>query len=202
MMISKTPEADLRMQYARMIEIGIIVSLALLILAFRFFPVYEAERGSIDLGKESILVEFVEPTKRTDRPPPPPLPVIPVEVPSDELLIDVPIPGTDLVPVVQTPPPSQKTEEEHYFYRVEDPPKLIGGLASIQKHLVYPELALRAGVQGTVRVVAFVDEEGNVTRAEVEKAIGGGCDEAAVAAVLKQGSFRGNSAVRPSRCES
>ena len=64
-------------------------------------------------------------------------------------------------------------------------PEIIGGLESIQRNVVYPEIAIRAGVEGTVYVMAFVDENGNVVRADVVKGIGAGCDEAAQAAVMK-----------------
>jgi TonB family protein len=97
---------------------------------------------------------------------------------------------------ITTPPPPKKeipkTEnldsipfEEQYFAVVEDPPEIIGGLESIQRNVVYPEIAIRAGVEGTVYVMVFVDENGNVERAEVIKGIGSGCDEAAVSAIMQ-----------------
>ena len=64
-------------------------------------------------------------------------------------------------------------------------PQPIGGLQEIQKKIQYPEIAKRAGVEGKVYVRAFIDEEGNVVNAEVVKGIGGGCDEAALDAILK-----------------
>jgi protein TonB len=64
-------------------------------------------------------------------------------------------------------------------------PAIIGGLESIQRNVVYPEIAIRAGVEGTVYVMVFVDENGNVERAEVVKGIGSGCDEAAVSAIMQ-----------------
>jgi TonB family protein len=88
-----------------------------------------------------------------------------------------------------TPKTDERVREtafgERYFDIVEEMPEIIGGLESIQRNLVYPETAIRAGVQGTVLVMAFVDENGNVERAEVVRGIGAGCDEAAVSAVMK-----------------
>ncbi|MEX2090159.1 MAG: energy transducer TonB, partial [Bacteroidota bacterium] len=46
-------------------------------------------------------------------------------------------------------------------------------------------MAVRAGIQGRVFVLAFVNEVGHVVKAEVQKGIGGGCDEAAVKAVME-----------------
>lgn len=89
------------------------------------------------------------------------------------------------VPV--SPPVEKKiTEEESpYFVAVEEMPEPIGGLSSIQSKIVYPEIARRAGVDGKVFVLAFVDESGNVSNAEIVKGIGSGCDEAAMDAVLQ-----------------
>ncbi len=97
-------------------------------------------------------------------------------------------------------PPKEESiieTEPVYFVAVEEMPEPIGGIRDIQKMIVYPEIAKRAGVEGKVLVLAYVDESGNVTKAEVIKGIGLGCDEAAVNAVLqtkfKPGKQRGKS---------
>lgn len=75
------------------------------------------------------------------------------------------------------------TEEPAFFVAVEEPPQPIGGLANIQKKIVYPEIAKRSGVEGKVLVQAIIDENGNVAKAKVIKGIGSGCDEVALDAV-------------------
>ena len=72
-----------------------------------------------------------------------------------------------------------------YFVAVEEMPEPIGGIKAIQEKISYPEIAKRAGVEGKVYILAFVDENGNVTKAQVLKGIGAGCDEAALDAVQK-----------------
>jgi len=87
-----------------------------------------------------------------------------------------------------SPPPREQVElqnEPTYFVAVEEMPEPIGGLRAIQEKIIYPEIARRAGVEGKVYVLAFIDESGTVTKAEVTKGIGMGCDEAAIDAVLK-----------------
>jgi protein TonB len=88
---------------------------------------------------------------------------------------------------ISTPPKEiiEESEEPTYFVAVEEMPQPIGGLQAIQSLIQYPEIAKRAGVEGKVFVRAFVDEKGNVTNAEIVKGIGGGCDEAALDAILK-----------------
>ena len=84
-----------------------------------------------------------------------------------------------------------------YFVAVEKMPEPIGGGAAIQKNVIYPELAKRAGVQGRVFVKAFIDALGNVVNTELIRGIGSGCDEAAMEAVKKvkftPGTQRGKS---------
>lgn len=73
--------------------------------------------------------------------------------------------------------------EEAFFVAVEEMPSPIGGVKAIQEKIQYPEIAKRAGIQGRVFVKAFIDEKGNVTKAEIIKGLGGGCDTEAIKAV-------------------
>jgi len=202
MPVYKTPKADLRSKYTRYVEISLIISLALLIIAFKFFPKVEAgEKKGLEL-QELVDVEDIVQTKQENRPPPPPKPPIPIESPSDNVLDDVEIGSTeiDLTQQIEAPPPppreEKKIEEDfQYFEVVEEMPEPIGGIEAIQRKIVYPEIAKRAGVEGRVYILAYVDENGNVTKTEVLKGIGAGCDEAAEKAVretkFKPGKQRG-----------
>ncbi len=90
------------------------------------------------------------------------------------------------------PPPRPQSDDsdddEHYFVALEEMPQLIGGINSILKNLHYPEIARRAGVEGIVYVMAYVDAEGIVQTVEIARGIGAGLDEAAMEAV-KQARF-------------
>ena len=72
-----------------------------------------------------------------------------------------------------------------YKVSVDQMPEPIGGVAAIQTNIIYPEIARRAGIQGRVYIQAFINENGDVVRTNILKGIGGGCDEAAVAALKK-----------------
>lgn len=189
MALKKNPKVDLKRKYRRMFETALIISLALLIIAFKYFPEFEQTELNLEGPQELVQVEDVEATKQESAPPPPPKPPIPIEAPSDEVLEDIEISDTELdinAEVSAPPPPVEKEEEEAepvFFVAVEQQPEPIGGLEGIQKRIVYPEIAKRAGVQGRVFVKAFVDENGNVVKTELLKGIGAGCDEAAMAAV-------------------
>jgi len=199
--LKKNPKVDLKLKYQRTFEIGLIISLALLIVAFKYMPRNSHEKIKIDGPQELINVEDVEATKQETAPPPPPKPPIPIEAPSDdEALDDIEINDTEIdqnEAVAPPPPPpvEEKEEEPVFFVAVEQMPEPIGGIAGIQSKIVYPEIARRAGVQGRVFVKAFVDETGRVNKVTLIKGIGAGCDEAAMKAVrqtkFKPGKQRG-----------
>ena len=187
----KNPIADLRLKYKRTFEISLIIALAIMIVAFKFFPDLKGEEMKLEGPQELFTVEDIQQTKQENRPPPPPKPPIPIEAPSDDVLEDIEIGDTelDLDAEIEAPPPPKEEkeveEEPTYFVAVEEMPEPIGGIKAIQEKIVYPEIAKRAGVEGKVYILAFVDVSGNVTKAQVLKGIGAGCDEAALSAVEK-----------------
>jgi protein TonB len=201
MALVKSPKADLRAHYKRTMEYSLIISLAFLIVAFKFFPDIKENKVKLEGPQELINMEDIQQTRQENRPPPPPKPPIPIEAPSEDVLQDIEIQSTELdvnADVAAPPPPEEKkteSEEPQYFVAVEDMPEPIGGIQAIQSKIIYPEIAKRAGVEGKVYVKAYVDEKGNVTKVEVQKGIGAGCDEAAMKAVketkFKPGKQRG-----------
>lgn len=202
MALRKEPKADLRSKYKRIFELSLIGSLVLLILAFKFFPDIETKATVTEGPQELVQLEDIQQTKQENRPPPPPKPPIPIEAPSEDVLEDIEIADTeiDLSETIEAPPPPPKEEkkvdeEPTYFVAVEEMPEPIGGIAAIQQKIKYPEIAKRAGVEGKVYVLAFVDEQGNVTKAQVMKGLGAGLDEEALKAVketkFKPGKQRG-----------
>lgn len=56
---------------------------------------------------------------------------------------------------------------------------------SLEKLMMYPEIAIRAGVEGIVVIRVQIDENGKALKANVIKAIGAGCDEAALDILLR-----------------
>jgi len=195
MALNKDPKADLRRMYKKVFEVSLVISLLLLIVAFKYFPDMGKSQIVLDGPQELFTVEDIENTKQENRPPPPPKPPIPIEAPSDDVLEDIEIASTeiDINAQIDAPPPpkeEKKVEEEPtYFVAVEEMPEPIGGIQAIQSKIIYPEIAKRAGVEGKVYVLAFVDETGEVTNAKILKGLGAGLDEAALNAV-KQTKFK------------
>jgi TonB family protein len=90
-----------------------------------------------------------------------------------------------------------EVKESDYFIAVEEMPELIGGLKSLQEKIQYPEIAKRAGIEGKVYVLAFIDENGNVVSAKTLKGIGAGCDETALNAVKETKFIPGKQGGKP-----
>ncbi|HKK43986.1 MAG TPA: M56 family metallopeptidase [Balneolaceae bacterium] len=96
----------------------------------------------------------------------------------------------DLKSKVEVPSTAvSKDSSGDFFVAVENMPQLIGGLASLQEKIQYPETARKAGIEGRVIVQFIVDEEGNVENPQIIRGIGGGCDKEALR-VVKQAKFK------------
>ena len=203
----KKPEADLKNYHTVFLQIGLLITLLIFIIATKVeWTGQEAREYTLE-EQEIIEMEEIIQTRHIETPPPPPRPPVPVEVPDDEIIEDVDIQinaeltlggPLDLPP----PPPAQEEEEEEdFFVVVEEMPELIGGLAELQRNIRYPEMARRAGIEGRVYVQFIVNERGEVENPQVIRGIGGGCDEEAIRAV-QQAQFRpGTQRGRPVRVQ-
>jgi len=78
-----------------------------------------------------------------------------------------------------------KRSKNNYQCDVEICPEPVGGMKSIQNNLVYPEHALRYGLEGIVTLTARISSDGNVLSTEIIRGMGFGCSEAAQEAVKK-----------------
>ncbi len=190
MALSKNPKADLRSKYKRFFEINLIISLSLLILAFKYFPNIEVEKIIQNPGQGPIIIKDVLQTTQTHRPPPPPKPVIPIAAPINEVLQDIDIAGNDLNQkenINNAPPEVKRDLNDFVPYKeyADFMPEPIGGLTELQKKVVYPEIERRAQVEGKVLVKAYIDEDGNVAKVEIVKGVDEGLNEAALNAVEK-----------------
>lgn len=195
----KKPSADISSYYTIYLEIGMIITLLGMITLFKLDFQTEVKELQFEVRDEVIAIEEIVQTEQINRPPPPPRPPVPVEVSNDvfvediELNLDAEL-NLDQVLDVPPPPPAPpkpaakevvEEEEPEVFIAVENEPVLIGGLESVQKSIVYPEIARKAGIEGRVFVQFVIDEKGNVLNPVVLRGIGGGCDEAALEAVKK-----------------
>ena len=188
---------DLQRTYFIRLEIGFIFSLLISIIAFRVNINLPDENNEVYVQvQEEVYLDEIIRTKQIEKAPPPPRPMVPVEVPNDEILVDdiidldTELDFDDAISLPAAPPPmAEEEEEEEIFVVVEQMPELLGGLASVQKKIVYPKMAIMAQIQGRVIVQFVIDSKGNVTNPTIVRGIGGGCDEEALR-VIKEAKFK------------
>ena len=78
---------------------------------------------------------------------------------------------------------TDESQSNSYYVSIEQMPVPIGGTEGIQERIKYPIKAIQKKVEGKVYILTYVNEFGDVEKAEVIKGIGEGCDEAALTAV-------------------
>ncbi len=196
MALRKEEGADLRKQYPLYVEIGLVLSLTLLIVAFRAdfsnessFQVQMEEQETVDMKQ-------IQQTQQEKEPPPPPKPPVPQEVPNNEVIenetdFDASLDMDERLDTSQGPPDDgeEEEEEQEIFMVVENQPELVGGMKALQQAVDYPDFAKKAGIEGRVIVQFVVDKQGNVKNPKVTRGVHKLLNEEAVKAVKEQ-SFK------------
>ncbi|HLE55611.1 MAG TPA: energy transducer TonB, partial [Rhodothermia bacterium] len=179
--------------YPVLFEVGLCLSLLTLIgvlhIDIRVTQAFEIN----DVAPVVVNLEDIAQTAHIEKPPPPPRPAPPVEVPDeaeldDEVLeIDAEIDIDAPVDLPPPPPPPQSDDEiePEIFVIVEEMPVLIGGMERLHDLIRYPELAIKAGIEGLVVVTFVVEPDGSISNREVVRSSGELLDNAALDAVGK-----------------
>jgi protein TonB len=188
MAIRKNPKISLKLKYRRTIEFTLVLSLAALIFVFQAWKRIERQVETVEKVDIKIEVNEVPQTEQQKRAPAPQRPSVPIESEDEDIPEDATIETTEIdlneLPPPPPPPKEEVDESTQIFVAYDEPPAPIGGFAAIQKNLVYPEIARKAGVEGRVVVNVLIDEKGTVRDTKILKSLGNnGCDEAAIAAI-------------------
>jgi protein TonB len=204
----KNPKVDLTKKSGMLLNLGLTISLALVIVAFEW-KTYD-DQGLVDLGQVEDDFEDIMEIPPTEQPPPPPpkvqMPEI-VEVPDEEEIeeeieveLDVEVTEEQVIEDIVFEEAPEEEEVEQVFTIVEDQPEFPGGMPAFYKFvgdkMKYPAQARRMGIEGRVFVQFVVDKDGTVTEVTAVKGIGAGCDEEAervlrTAPKFKPGKQRG-----------
>lgn len=177
-----------KLNYRKVVEGSMVIALLFMLIMFQAFKRFDAK---VELPEEKqiiIDVDEIPLTEQLDRPPPPPRPAVPIPSEDEDIPDDLTIEETEIdfdeEPPPAPPPPAE--EEDIIFVAYDKGPEPIGGFAAIQRNLVYPDIARRAGVEGQVIIHALIDTKGTVVDTKVLRSLGNnGCDEAAIAALKK-----------------
>lgn len=189
----KSKKADLESKKGVFMQIGLIVALGAVLLAFSYKTYERSSRLNIQVQVDDTPEEIIPITKQEVKPPPPPPPkqvtVInivedDVEV-EDDIEIDVEADQEtivdDFIPIVED---EEVVAEMEIFTVVEAMPTFPGGdterMRFLQENIKYPQMARESGIQGTVYVTFVVEPNGSVSDVRILRGIGGGCDEEAI----------------------
>lgn len=189
--LKRKKEVQIHDGYQIRIQVGLIISILLFIVVFRINIQFQDSFEYEPIEREIMEMEEIIQTEIIETPPPPPRPPVPISVPDDAIIddelfdFDAFLDTDDALAYTPPPPPEEEEQEPEIFVMVEQMPELIGGIAELQRHVRYPEIARRAGIEGRVVVQFVIDEQGNVTDPQVVRSLGGGTDEAALEAIKK-----------------
>lgn len=181
-----TPMKQLKFQYKRVLELGLVISLALHVFLLQAFKKSTMKISDVQQTIQTITIDDIPQTEQRKQAPAPSRPTVPIASEDEEIPEDMTIDFTDLDLDADVPPPPPPPDDDNIFVFIphDQPPEPVGGFEAIQKRLVYPEIARKAGVEGRVLVYALIDTDGRVKRTQVVKSLGpNGCDEAAVGAI-------------------
>lgn len=201
MEIKKLPEANLQKKKLLFGEIGLIISLGLILMAFEWKSTESSETIVLQEAAAEIEVENIPIT--TEAPPPPPEPAkVPVlsdqiDIVDDDIKIeedlflsleDTKEMAVEIQDYVAEVYEEEVEEESVPFMLVEEKPSFMGGDANefsrwIGKHLEYPEIARENGVQGRVTLQFTVEKDGSLSNIKVLRGIDASLDKEAVRVV-------------------
>jgi periplasmic protein TonB len=191
MLSYKQPEGEVRLLYPKVLELGLVVSLLIVIVVFVASKRLDRDIKIRTADEVVLETEEIPITKQVKRPPPPARPTIPIEDPEVDIEADLAFEDIDDIDwTMDAPPPPPSVEDEIVeFFLVEEPPKLVGGTQALydfmKRNNLYPEMAQNAQIEGDVIIEFIVDTSGNPTGVVVkqERPVGLGFGEAGVRAI-------------------
>lgn len=163
-LLYKNPEADLKIKYPKLKEVGLIIALGLLTILFFAFKDFTPPTHLEKLPNVVFKIQEIPPTTQYQKPPVPNTPIIPVSSLEPELPDPIDIwAGVENTNTIVVKPPVEE-EIEVPFRELSEEPKL-----ELQILPVYPEIARKAGITGKVFVEILIDTKGAVEEARVIK---------------------------------
>ena len=160
MEIKKSPKADLQNRKGLFLEIGLIISLLIVIAAFAYAP-KEYRIEQVDLNYGPIEEEITEITRNEQKPPEAPKKI---EIKVDE--------GLEITTQVVEVEEEEEIEDDQPYIKVEKMPTFMGGDLNtfrkwVQERIKYPQIAQENGITGRVVLSFVVEKDGSLTNIQV-----------------------------------
>ncbi len=199
MEVKKNPKVDLEKWKIIFVQIGLVITLGVVLLAFEWTTTEESVSSLGELDDLEMDEEII-PITRQEEPPPPPPPkqeqvIEELNIVEDDEEIDEEMEVMDLdvneeeeIEIVEVQV-EEEEEEAPIFFIVEDMPEFPGGELALRKWIAenvkYPAAARENDIKGKVYVRFAVTEKGKVDKVSVVRGVHPLLDEAAINVVKK-----------------
>ncbi len=197
MEIKKSPKADLENKKAVFMQIGLVVALSLVLIAFEWTTT-DVAIGSMQMTEDVAAEEEIIPITRQEEvkpPPPPPPPKVSdvLNIVEDDVELDDELELMDTEANENTEIDYQaievveEEEDAPVFFIVEQMPVFPGGEEALRKYIAqsvkYPAIAQENGIQGRVFVAFVVNTKGEVTDVKIARGVDPNLDKEAIRVV-------------------
>ena len=185
----KNPDYDLKLKYRRTVEVSLIISLLLIASLFIASKKIDFTKAEIALpGITNVDVIDIPITEQRERLPEPARPSIPIAIDDPDFPDEITLPVDKNWDIPAELPPAMD-DARVPFYKVEIPPKFIGGEKALYNYIIdndlYPEMALLGRLEGKALIGFTVNTNGIPVEVKIiqEKPAGYGFGDAGVIAI-------------------
>ncbi len=197
----KNPEISLENKKGLFFQIGLIITLVIVLVAFEWKSYEKVDYNLGQLNLEDLEEEIIPITKQEVKPPPPPPPPPEViEIVEDEVEIEDELEIEDTESDEDIAIEIEEEADDEFFMVVENMPEFPGGdlglMNYIRKNVKYPPIAKEYNITGKVYVSFIVDKTGSVTNVKIVRGVDKNLDAEALRVVkslpkYKPGKQRG-----------
>jgi protein TonB len=197
----KNPEISLEKKKGLFFQIGLVVTLIIVLAAFEWKSYEKVDYNLGQLNLDDLEEEIIPITKQEIKPPPPPPPPPEViEIVENEVEIEDELEIEDTESDEDVMIEIEEESDDEFFMVVENMPLFPGGdlglMKYIQKNVKYPPIAKEYNITGKVFVSFIVDKSGSVTNVKIVRGVDKNLDAEAMRVVkslpkYKPGKQRG-----------
>jgi protein TonB len=195
MEVKKSPKADLENKKSVFMQVGLVVVLAMVLIAFEWTTTdVDVNQFEIvdDLDAEEEIIPITRQEEVKPPPPPPPPKVTDVlNIVEDDVELDeeLDIEDTEMdedteIDFSDLAVEEEETEDAPVFFIVEEMPEFPGGDKELQKYIAssikYPIIAQENGIQGRVYVSFVVNSKGKVEQVKIARGVDPNLDKEAL----------------------
>ncbi|MCU4177777.1 energy transducer TonB [Carboxylicivirga sp. N1Y90] len=198
MEVKKSPKADLENKKNVFMQIGLVVTLAIVLIAFEWTTT-DMDVSQFEMVDDLEAEEEIMPITRQEEvkpPPPPPPPKVAdvLNIVEDDVELDeeLDIEDTEMdddteVDFSDLAMDEEEADDAPVFFIVEEMPEFPGGEAELRKFIAtsvkYPVIAQENGIQGRVYVSFVVNTKGKVTDVKIARGVDPNLDKEAIRVV-------------------